>query len=204
MNKPIDILKRYGITGCLYKVLLRIGESAGITYIKYLAYFKSLPPTIDASSLPPYQKMTMNDFRKQAKLDPQWFNNYKLNQIGKLINEPGYAYYGIYEGEKLICYGGISVDYDNLINRKIDEQAAYLFDDYTNPLYRGKGLHKKIIDIREYEAKRQNKSIVFVYILSFNQASAKGFKRCGYMPRLKLEYKRIGKNKPLERNIIKI
>lgn len=204
MNKLLDILKQYGIAGFLYKVILRIGKSVGITYFKHLGYFKSLPPTIDGHSLPLYHKMTMNDFRKQAEFDPQWFNNYKLKQIERFINEPGFTYYGIYEGEKLTCYGGLSVDYDNFINRKIDEQAAYLFDDYTNPLYRGKGLHKKIIDIREYEAKCLNKSITFAYVSSVNRASAKGFKRCGYVPRLKLIYKRIGKSKPLERNIVKI
>lgn len=204
MNKLTDIVKRYGIKGCLYKMILRFGRLSGVTYIKYLAYFKSLPPAMDNNSLPQYQRMTMDNFRKQAKLDPQWLNNRKLNQIESFINEPGYSYYGIYEEDKLICYGGISMDYDNFIHRKTDSGAAYLFDDYTNPLYRGKGLHKKIIEIREYETWRQEKSITFAYVLSSNPASAKGFKRCRYVPRLKLIYKQIGKNKPLERKIIKL
>lgn len=51
MDKLTDIMKRYGIVGCLRKAILRIGKALGITYIRYLAYFKILPATIDADSM---------------------------------------------------------------------------------------------------------------------------------------------------------
>lgn len=40
MNKLTDIIKRYGIIGCLYKTIFKVVRMLGITYIKYLAYFK--------------------------------------------------------------------------------------------------------------------------------------------------------------------
>lgn len=110
---------------------------------------------MDATSLPQYHKMSMDDFKKQAEHDGKWFTNRKLNQIEKYINEPGYSYYGIYDGDRLMCYGGISTEHDNFINKEINPKAAYLFDDYTNPDYRGKGLHRKMIGIREYEARNK-------------------------------------------------
>ena len=88
----------------------------GITYIKYLAYFKELPETIDTDTLVQYHKMTMDDFRKQMKFDGKWFNNRKLKQIERFIDQPGYSYYGIYDGDNLICYGAISTNHDNFIN----------------------------------------------------------------------------------------
>ena len=136
----------------------------GITYIKYLAYFKELPETIDTDTLVQYHKMTMDDFRKQMKFDGKWFNNRKLKQIERFIDQPGYSYYGIYDGDNLICYGAISTNHDNFINRKMDPNTAYLFDDYTNPYHRGEGLHRKIIAIREYEARKQGKSVTFAYV----------------------------------------
>lgn len=47
MNNLTDIIKRYGIIGCLYKTIFKVVRMLGITYIKYLAYFKELPETID-------------------------------------------------------------------------------------------------------------------------------------------------------------
>lgn len=61
----------------------------------------------------------MDDFRKQIKFDGKWFNNRKLKQIERFIDQPGYSYYGIYDGYNLICYGAISTNHDNFINRKI-------------------------------------------------------------------------------------
>lgn len=49
MNKLTDIIKRYGIIGCLYKTIFKVVRMLGITYIKYLAYFKELPETIDTT-----------------------------------------------------------------------------------------------------------------------------------------------------------
>lgn len=204
MNKLTDIFKRYGLRICLLKIFFRIGKLLGITYVQYKAYFKNLPETIDAHSLPPYRKMDMNDFRIQAAFDTQWFSNKKLQQIENLINRPGFSYYGIYDGDKLMCYGGISMEHDYFLNRKIEGNAAYLFDDYTNPHYRGKGLHRKIVYIREYVAWNLNKSVTFAYVLSLNPASAKGFIRCGYTAKMKLIYRQIGKDKPLKREFIKV
>lgn len=82
----------------------------------------------------------------------------------------------------------------------MDPNTAYLFDDYTNPYHRGEGLHRKIIAIREYEARKQGKSVTFAYVQSSNRASAKGFKRCGYVARIKLIYKQIGKTDLLKGN----
>lgn len=100
MNKLTDIIKRYGIIGCLYKTIFKVVRMLGITYIKYLAYFKELPETIDTDTLVQYHKMTMDDFRKQMKFDGKWFNNRKLKQIERFIDQPGYSYYGIYDGYK--------------------------------------------------------------------------------------------------------
>lgn len=86
----------------------------------------------------------------------------------------------------------------------MDPNTAYLFDDYTNPYHRGEGLHRKIIAIREYEARKQGKSVTFAYVQSSNRASAKGFKRCGYVARIKLIYKQIGKNRPFKRKFIEL
>lgn len=212
MNKLTDFIKRYGIAGCLHKVIYRIGKSLGITYIQYFAYFKTLPETIDAHSLPPYRRMTLDDFKKQAESDKEeqpkpnseWFNNRKLKQIEGFINKPGFAYYGIYEGEELICYGAVSMDYDNFIYQQTNPKAAYLFDDYTQTRYRGRGLHQKIVGIREYEAWKQGKSVTFAYVQSDNRASAKGFERCGYVARIKLIYRQVGRHKPFSRKSVKI
>lgn len=204
MNKLTDIIKRYGIVGCLHKIIFKVGKLLGITYIKHLAYFKELPEIIDTNALVQYQKMTMDDFRKQIKSDQKWFNNHKLKQIEGYIDKPGYAYYGIYDGDKLMCYGGVSMEFDNFIYRKTNPEAAYLFDDYTNPHYRGKGLHQKIVAIREYEARNLNKSITFAYVLSSNRASTKGFKRCGYVAKIKLIYTKIGKKELFKRRLIPI
>lgn len=204
MNRLTDIYKRYGLRGCLHKVIFRIGKSIGLTYVQYKAYYKNLPALLDNSSLTSYRKMSMNDFRRQAEYDTKWFTERKLKQIENLINRSGFSYYGLYDGDKLMGYGGISLEHDYFLNRKIENNAAYLFDDYTNSRYRGKGLHRMIIHIREYEVWKQGKSVTFAYVLSSNPASAKGFIRCGYAAKLKLTYKQTGRNKPIQREIIKI
>lgn len=201
MNNIADIIKRYGIIGCIKKTILKVLGLFGISYIKYFGYFKTLTETMDVTSLPQYHKMSMEDFKRQAAYDGKWFTNRKLNQIEKYINEPGYSYYGMYDGDRLMCYGGISTEHDNFINKEINPKAAYLFDDYTYPDYRGKGLHRKMIGIREYEARNKKKSITYAYVLSTNRASAKNYKRGGYVAQIELVYKRTSKSKPYEMKI---
>lgn len=203
MNKLTDIVKRYGLLGCLRKTIYKILGLFGISYTKYFGYFKTLPETKGVTTLPQYHKMSMDDFKLQAKYDGKWFTARKLNQIEKFINEPGYSYYGIYDGDKLICYCGISLEYDNFINRETNPQAAYLFDDYTNPNYRGMGMQRKMIELREHEAKACNKSATYAYVQSTNRASEKNYKRCGYVAQIELIYKRTSKNKPYNLKIKK-
>lgn len=202
MNRLTDKIKRYGIAGCLSKAVLRLGRAAGITYFGYKAYYKELSASIAPPALPPYRRMTLKEFQEQSESDPQWLSHRKLEQIAKYINKPGFAYYGVFEGERLMSYGGLSLEYDNFLYRVNPPETAYLFDAYTNPLYRGRGLHRQIIAIREHEAYAAGKSATYAYVLSSNLASAKGFKRGGYEARFKVTFKQIGKRQTLEQKIL--
>lgn len=75
MNKLTDIIKRYGIIGCLYKTIFKVVRMLGITYIKYLAYFKELPETIDtdtnADAFRKHFRFCHTAFRFLSSLQPQ-------------------------------------------------------------------------------------------------------------------------------------
>ena len=63
---------------------------------------------------------------------------------------------------------------------------GYLWDGYTHPAYRGRGLRGDLIRIRERELVRMGKSVAAVTVDFYNRASKVGFERAGYVLKSKV------------------
>lgn len=125
-------------------------------------------------------RLTLQDFEKQIQINPQWFTQKKIADLKHAFSMEGNIPYGLYKDDLLIAYGWISIQYIGLSERRLKKGDCYLWDDYTHPLYRGKGLHKTIIKIRLHEASKIGCNRVFSIVSLFNKSSSIGFKNVGF------------------------
>lgn len=191
MGKYIGYIRLYGIGGFLCLFIQKIRKVLFRRYTTtYYALFKKLTAEIDPAHLPAYRTLTWEDFQAAAAQHPADFDEQTMQRIEQHLQRPEFFYYGVYEENRLLCYAALSLQYNTFLGERNVEKFAYLFDDYTLPPYRGAGWHRKMVAIREYEAKKQGKNVVFAYVGTYNRASLKGFQRAGFFVRYKLTFQK--------------
>ncbi len=78
----------------------------------------------------------------------------------------------VYDG-RIVGYCGLSVEHG-------DEGIGYLTRAGILPEFRGKGLQKKLIEVRDEEAEKRGYKVNITYVAKWNHASANNLIRCGY------------------------
>lgn len=180
-----DMWRRYGAGGfagkCLVKALAIFGVRVRIT----CHYAKRLDLTA-VSIKSEYRELDQKDFETQVSVLPERFTDEKMSRIKDAFSVEGNHAYGIYDGKVLTVYGWISTIWLVSKNRKLKEGVGYLWDNYTHPAYRGRGLHGELIGIQERELVRMGKSVAAVTVDFYNRASKVGFERAGYVLKSKV------------------
>jgi hypothetical protein len=103
--------------------------------------------------------------------DILYFNAGKLKIIKKRFEDPNYRAYGILEDDILKYSSWISMRKLGLpikSNIILSPSEGYLEDDYCHPLFRGKGIHSKMILYRKHKLLEFGKTECVVTVLDGN------------------------------------
>ena len=180
-----DMWRRYRARGfagkCLVKVLAIFGVRVRIT----CHYAKKLDLVVGVVKRE-YRELDLEDFQTQIQILPERFTEEKMSRIKDAFSVEGNHAYGIYDGKVLTVYGWISTIWLVSKSRKLKEGVGYLWDNFTHPAYRGRGLHGELIGIQERELARMGKSVAAVTVDFYNRASKVGFERAGYVLKSKV------------------
>lgn len=177
----VERIKRYGIKGFLLFALLRFLKIFGIRLFLKDIYRYPLdsysPPIIQNT----YKILTIEDFENQKYLTPQWFSPSKIESFQRAMDIKGNIPYGIVDDKLIIAYGWLSLDKMGFDEISLSIGEGYLWDDYTHPQYRGKGLHRVITEIRLLKLYEYGKCSAISRIDTYNRASRIGYKRLGFV-----------------------
>ena len=180
-----DMWRRYRARGfagkCLVKALAILGVRVRIT----CHYAKKLDLVVGVVKRE-YRELDLEDFQTQIQILPERFTEEKMSRIKDAFSVEGNHAYGIYDGKVLTVYGWISTIWLVSKSRKLKEGVGYLWDNFTHPAYRGRGLHGELIGIQERELVRMGKSVATVTVDFYNRASKVGFERAGYVLKSKV------------------
>ena len=180
-----DMWRRYGVRGfagkCLVKALAILGVRVRIT----CHYAKKLDLVVGVVKRE-YRELDLEDFQTQIQILPERFTEEKVSRIKDAFSVEGNHAYGIYDGKVMTVYGWISAIWLVSKSRKLKEGVGYLWDNYTHPAYRGRGLHGELIWIQERELVRMGTSVAAVTVDFYNRASKVGFERAGYVLKSKV------------------
>lgn len=194
MNKAKDIIHRYGIVGCIQNIFCKLLGIFGLNIEFLYCFSKDLDaPNLTESKFPAYKQLAYDDFENQSKYDPQWFNPHKLRALAQAFSVEGNYAFGCYDDGTLMCYAWISVAKFGLKQLDLKSEDGYLWDHYTTPSYRGKGLHGTMIRICEHELYKRGKKKAIIFVANYNRASRVGVERAGYKQAGRL-YTRTFKN----------
>lgn len=164
-----------------------------------------------------FRRLDLKDFDEasESEINKSWFSDKKMERIKSVINLLNQNSYGYFEGGELACYGWIN---SNIANNKVgdftfSEYDAFLWDGYTSPVFRGKGLHDASILYRLNKAKEMGKKYVWSDVYPYNMASARNYVKQGFEPVFEFQgiklkngkiYKRIKiLNQKLYNNLLK-
>ena len=131
-------------------------------------------------------ELTAGDFERQAKVQPERFTPERVERLRKLLAVEGNHAIGIYEGGVLASYGCFSTRYWAGSDRELKETDAYLWEDYTHPAYRGRGLHRKIVKCRDAELVKYGKKRAAGLVHFYNRASEVAVVEAGYKRRTRV------------------
>lgn len=180
-----DMWRRYGAGGFAGKCLVKVLAIFGVRVRISCHYAKRLDLTA-VSIKSEYRELDQKDFETQVSVLPERFTDEKMSRIKDAFSVEGNHAYGIYDGKVLTVYGWISTIWLVSKSRKLKEGVGYLWDNFTHPAYRGRGLHGDLIRIRERELVRMGKSVAAVTVDFYNRASKVGFERAGYVLKSKV------------------
>lgn len=180
-----DMWRRYGAGGFAGKCLVKVLAIFGVRVRISCHYAKRLDLTA-VSIKSEYRELDQKDFEAQVSVLPERFTDEKMSRIKDAFGVEGNHAYGVYDGNVLAGYGWISTVWMVNRGRRLKENVGYLWDGYTHPAYRGRGLHGDLIRIRERELVRMGKSVAAVTVDFYNRASKVGFERAGYVLKSKV------------------
>ena len=192
----------YGMKGlagrCVLKVLSAVGIRLKVTYL----YRKRLGEVVDEDCTG-YRELFLPDFEKQVSVNPERFTPEKMRRVRQSFGVEGNHAYGIYDGEVLAAYAWTATRWLITEEHRLRDDTGFLWDDYTHPAYRGRGLHGKLVRIRERELVKAGKTVALVTVAFYNRASKVAFERAGYVVRSKLYAYSIGSG-PLRSKVRKV
>lgn len=180
-----SMLRRYGWRGLLRNASCKLLRLVGVKASRWNLYALRLSQSDIAGfdrELAGYafRELSLEDFRRQAPLNPEWFTPEKINNMEKGFAIKGNHAYGLYEGELLICYGWIGLERFGLEAMRLLPTDGYLWDAYTHPAFRGNRLHKALNFRRLSAIAQYNKSRAVVVVADYNRASRQTYERTGY------------------------
>lgn len=180
MNNIISLIKRYGFVGIAENLLFKSFRLYGFYdfQIMRLLYFDLRKNRIQRENNIQIQRLYFEDFLRCKHNDQIRLNESVINQLKERFDtdeDRGEICYGITEDDFLVAYSWISLKYYPRSTIKLRENAAFIYDDYTHPKFRGKGLHKELIRHRLHVLTNMNYHDVYASVDLFNKASLKGF-----------------------------
>ena len=184
MQKFSELYRYYRLKGILRKTLLKFLFFFRIRLRITYYYVKKLDGDSLHNISVRYRDLSFDDFVRQQDVNPEWFNPEKLQRVNQGLSVEGNYAYGIYDNEVLIAYGCIASLWMVRKYKPLKSNIGYLWDDYTHPAYRGRGLHGELIRLREDKLLRLGKDTVFATVDFCNRASQVGFVRAGYKRRI--------------------
>lgn len=180
------IYKRYGFCGILLNMSLKLLSGIGVNVeVNYLLAKKISPfSEVEERRLQHWgiQRLSLQDFKQYGNVE--WFTERKLKHIEKLLESPfENECFGIIQGSQLVCSGWLSLHYleDGEDKLLLPNGVGYLWDTYTNPLFRGAGFHGKLIKYRLYQLSMKGYSCAYSVVAVYNRASYRGFVKNGFM-----------------------
>lgn len=180
-----DMWRRYRARGFAGKCLVRVLAIFGVRVRITCHYAKKLDLVVGVVKRE-YRELDLEDFQTQIQILPERFTEEKMSRIKDAFSVEENHAYGIYDGKVLTVYGWISAIWLVSKSRKLKEGVGYLWDNYTHPAYRGRGLHGELIGIQERELVGMGKSVAVVTVDFYNRASKVGFERAGYVLKSKV------------------
>lgn len=178
-----SIYKRYGIVGIIQNFSMKVVELFGFEGFQTLKLMsidlKQTEILLFEDALAKPDVLKLKDFEKCNKKDPIKFSETYLSLVKQRFSDPSYLCIGFTDNNSLISFGWICIGKYPLTNRILKDRAAFLFDDYTLPSYRGRGLHSLIIGSRLNWLKDKGYDIAYSSVALYNKASYKGFFKSG-------------------------
>lgn len=120
------------------------------------------------------------DFRRLRPLHPDLLDSHLMLQLAEAELHQGNEFVGLFDGEELLGFGGISFIHFAISAEPLPPGAVYLWDDFVCPAHRGRKIHNLLITLRcEIAAERgRNRALALVH--TFNKASRKNFEEEGF------------------------
>ena len=178
-----SVYRRYGTSGIIWNICMKVVSLFGFKGFQILKLM-----AVDLSntdfvrySLQDYKPriLTIKDFEDAIQSDPQKYTPDYLQSIKRRFSDSCYHCVGIINDDHLMSFGWICIGRYPLTKRKLRENAAFLFNDYTSPSDRGQGLHQVVINYRLQWLKEKGCDIAYSSVAMYNKASYKGFVKSG-------------------------
>ena len=184
INKIYTLYKRYGVIGIVENIILKSASIFGYKQMQILRLVSRDVTEIKRKSRFDYNIVTLNftNFLECCKYDKERFSNIYIKQLQErfLQKDSGYICYGIIREGVIIAYSWTSLIFVPRYDEKLDKNDAFIFDVYTHPDYRGKGLFPKLLDYQINELNKVAKRRALACIDIFNRASLHAFKKNGF------------------------
>lgn len=184
-NKIYTLYKKYGIIGITENFVLKSASIFGYKKLQILRLVSRDVTEIKRKSIFDYNIVTLNftNFLECCKYDKERFSNIYIKQLQErfLQKDSGYICYGIIREDVVIAYSWTSLTFVPRYDEKLDKNDAFIFDVYTHPDYRGKGLFPKLLDYQINELNKAGKRRALACIDIFNRASLHAFKKNGFI-----------------------
>lgn len=178
-----SIYKDYRFTGIIDKIAYKALGLFGIKIYVYTIYKLNLKESDPECSLPVrFKELNYNDFLTQKEICPEWFTESKLNDLYEAFQVDGNKAFGYFENDILACYGWISLKYIMPNKLTLLQDDGYLWDDFTHPDFRGRGLHATLSKFRCAELSKLGKKRALIIIRRYNHASISGIVKIGFTP----------------------
>lgn len=175
-----DAIKRFGLIGFLENTLIHCLQKIGVDFCIMEMFYLEIPEVTEDKQGIDVRVLQLSDFESQVNKNPIWFTPQKIEDMKRAFSLDGNVPVGIFEEELILAYGWISLKTFGIEKIALKGQDGYLWDDYTHPDYRGRGLHSVINNARVNFLRSCSKHRVLTHIAHYNRASRIGYLRNGF------------------------